>query len=786
MGMKWVLEAQQAGAVVIVVDPKFNRTAAHADLFVRIRPGTDIAFQGALIRYVIEHELYDEDYLRRATNALFKVRPDFGFEEGLFSGFDPDRGYDSSAWAYQVGADGEPILAAELEEPHTVFRTVKEHFWRYDLDTAAEITGVPSGQIRQVAETFATRRPGTILYALGATQHSSGVQQIRCYAILQLLLGNMGKPGGGIGANRGESNVQGATDMGLAWNYLPGYLPPPILAEETLAQYTDRAGALNQTRLVSQLKAWFGNAAAEENRFGFTWLPRLQPGKNHSLYYMQDAMRRGEVKFLMVLGENPAVSNAHTSLLLKSLASLEMLVCVDLFETETAAFWKAYDLDPQGVDTEVYLLPAASFLEKPGSLTNSGRWVQAREQCLAPPGQARNDLTILDDLWKRIRKLVAEEDDPHPEPIVRAQWDYGSPPEYDRVWWEINGVAERDLDLGDRIVRAGDPMPSGRYLRADGSTSAGNWLYTGIVEKRSGALHLQSRNRDLADPSGLGLHPGFAWSWPDNTRILYNRGSCDSDGRPLDSQRPLVWWESRASEWRGYTTPDVPDPQCGPETPEGQVVFHRLAEERGRLFLAPYARRRAGVRQKASAVLKDGPLPEHYEPVEGLVGNLLHPEVSSNPLAAYRRTDQHPPAGTPEDFPVVLVTGFLHEMWGGGAMSRRISRLIEAHPEPFLELSETLAEQVAVKNGQWLRVTTARGEVRLKAVVTPRMKPLRAGGRLIEVVWAPMHYGPLGDATGASINRLTIDALEPNVGIQETKACLCRVEKEESHGDRKA
>lgn len=777
MGMKWVLEAQQAGAIVIVVDPKFNRTAAHADIFVRIRPGTDIAFQGALIRYVIEHHLYDENYVRRATNALFKVRPDFGFADGLFSGFDPDKGYDPSAWAYQLDENGDPLQATDLDEPHTVFRIVKEHFWRYDLDTAADITGVPAEQIRHVAETFATRKPGTILYALGATQHSSGVQQIRCYAILQLLLGNMGKAGGGIGANRGESNVQGATDMGLAWNYLPGYLPAPTLAERTLADYAEKAGSLNHARLVSQLKAWFGDTATSENDFGYPWMPRLRPGKNHSLYYMQDAMRRGEVKFLMVLGENPAVSNANTSLLLKSLARLEMLVCVDLFETETAAFWKAYDLDPKDVRTEVFLLPAASFLEKPGCLTNSGRWVQAREQCIEPPGQARNDLTILDVLWRRLRALVTDGPDPHPAPILKAEWDYGSPPDYDRVWWEINGMAQADLEIEGTVNRKGEPMISGRHLRPDGSTSAGNWLYTGIVKKDNGNMVVQARNRDLDDPSGLGLHPGFAWSWPDNTRILYNRGSCDAQGRPVDPERRLVWWDADAGEWRGYTTPYVSDLRREPETPEGQVVFARLAEGKGRLFLAPYTRRRGRQAVTTSPVLKDGPLPEHYEPVEGFLENILHPDVGTNPLAVYERTDDHLPAGSGNDYPVVLVTGFLHEMWGGGAMSRRLSRLIEAHPEPFVELSETLAQEIAVENGHWVRLVTARGAVKLKAVVTPRMKPLRAGGRLVEVVWAPMHYGPLGDATGASINQLTIDALEPNVGIQETKACLCRVEK---------
>lgn len=763
MGMKWLLAAKAAGCRVIVVDPKFNRTAAHADVYVRIRPGADIAFQAALIHVVLEEELFDRDFVVRSTNATFRVRDDFAFEEGLFSGFDPaTHTYDTTTWGYRDGQ-------ADLESEGTVFWHLKRHFARYTPEVSERITGVKADLLRQVAREFAKARPGVVMYALGATQHSYGVQQIRCYAILQLLLGNMGLPGGGIGANRGESNVQGATDMCVAWDKLPGYLETPRTDAPTLEAYRERFGTAMHGRLVNQLVAWFGEAGRARPDFGYEWLPRRDPKQDLSLYHQQRMMRDGTLKFLMVMGENPAVSQANTGLVLKSLAALETLVVIDLFRTETAAFFSAFDLDPSQVNTEVFLLPAAAFLEKDGCLTNSGRWVQGREVVVPAPGEAKADLWILDELFRRVRaKIAADPAARGREAVLNATWDYGTPVTSARVLEEIGG---RDLATGK-------PLPGSGALRADGTTACGNALYAGITCGPDGTFRDRTHDRDGADPSGLGLHQGFAWAWPDNTRILYNRASADARGQPLDAARPLVWWDEQAKTWAGHTTPQVADPSAPPGTPAGDAVFAKLALGRGRLFVGPEARTNdQGALVLSSPQLKDGPLPEHYEPIEGWLTNILHPNVPSNPAVVYPHFADQKPLGDAGRFPQVLCTGFLHEMWGGGAMTRRMQRLVELQPEPFVEISRELAARERIQSGDEVILETARGSIKLKAMVTPRLAPIPVDGKSVDVVWAPMHYGPLGQATGAVLNHLTLDALEPNVGIQETKACLCRVRR---------
>lgn len=767
MGMKWVLAAKAAGAPVIVVDPKFNRTAAHADLYVRIRPGSDIAFQAALVNVVLAEGLFDREFLVRATNASFLVREDFAFDEGLFSGYDAAKhAYDPASWAYRVDGSGRPLTAG-LEEPGTVLGHLKAHFARYTPEVAERISGVPAAQIRQVARTFASRRPGVVMYALGATQHSYGVQQIRCYAILQLLLGNMGRAGGGVAANRGESNVQGATDMCVAWDKLPGYLETPRLDAPTLHAYRATFGTAMHARLVNLLCAWFGDAARARADFGYGWLPQRDPRQDLSLYAQQRRMREGAMRFLMVMGENPAVSQANQRLMLEALAKLEMLVVVDIFPSETAQFFSAFALKPEDVGTEVIALPAAAFLEKDGCLTNSGRWVQGREVAVPPPGEAKADLWILDQLFRRVRALIeADAAAPGREAVIHAAWDYGDPIESREVL----------LEIGGSWTDSGAPLPGSAALRADGTTACGNALYAGIGCAPDGTHRDRSQDRDLADPSGLGLHPGFAWAWPDNTRILYNRGSAGPDGRPLDADRPLVWWDAAAAAWQGHTTPHVADARAAPGS-AADAVFPRLALGRGRLFVGPEAMRVDGALVSSSPVLKDGPLPEHYEPIEGLVPNLLHPAVGTNPVVCYPHFPDQKPLGDAARFPHLLCTGFLHEMWGGGAMTRRMTRLVELQPEPFVEISRELAAREVIRSGDQVVIETARGSVTLKAMVTPRLRPVVVAGATVEIVWAPMHYGPLGLARGGVLNAVTLDALEPNVGIQETKACLCRVRR---------
>lgn len=739
MGMKWILEAQKAGAKLVVVDPRFTRTAAHADEYLAIRPGTDIAFVGALIRLVIERGGIDRDYLETRTNAPFLVSEQYSFEGGLFSGIHPrDDGpaYETMSWGYRTDATGRPLRAPRLEDEGTVFSHLVRHFSRYDLTTVEAITGIPAARISRVADLLVAMRPGVIMYALGATQHTVGVQQIRAYAILQLLLGNVGVPGGGVGANRGESNVQGATDMAVLWDKLPGYVPQPLERQVELDDYARTQGSDAAKGLVNLLKAWFPGL---EPRESYRFLPRLREGESYSLYELQDRMRSGRVRGLLVMGQNPLVSNADRRQTAASLAALETLVVLDIFETETACFWKL-DRDPALVATEVWLLPAAGFLEKPGSLTNSGRWVQGREVVVPPPGSARPDLWILDRLHAALKALVATRRRPRDRALLEAAWSYGDGdparfPEtfgvgYEPVLAEIAGRALDRVGSPDGgTLAAGEPLPGSAWLRADGTTACGNRLYAGLFA--GGRDRSRSRERVADDPTGAS--PGWAWAWPDDTRILYEKSA--------------------------------------------PVPFPKNAEGVGRLFAAEYSLHEDGKLVRSSQRPVDGPLPEHFEPLEGPLPNPLHPGLPTAPLVVHPRTPDQAPLGDPERFPHVLTTGFLHEMWGGGAMSRRLRGLVEAQPEPFVEISGSLARQLGIGPGDPVDLSTARGSIRIKAVVTDRLRPLYCMGRFIEVVWAPMHYGELGDATGVSVNRLTLDALEPNVKIQETKACRCRIDR---------
>lgn len=733
MGMKWILEAKALGAKLIVVDPRFTRTAAHADEFVAIRPGTDVAFVGGLIRLVLERGYHDADYLVRHTNARYRVHEGFYFEGGVFSGLRrKGQGgveYDPTTWSYSLGADGEPRKAETLEETGTVFDHLRRHFDRYTPEVVEDITGVRAEQLVRVAELMGSIKPGVLMYALGATQHTIGVQQIRSYAILQLLLGNMGVAGGGVGANRGESNVQGATDMAVLWDKLPGYLPQPGQWEHSLADYRRNKGTDAYLGLVNLLRAWFADEVPLDEAYRL--LPRIGKHTRYSVYELQDRMLEGEVRGLVCMGQNPAVSNADRTSVLAALASLDLLVVLDIFETETASFWKLLP-DPAVCDTEVWLLPSAGFLEKPGSLTNSGRWVQGRQVVVDPPGEAHSDLWILDRLFCSLRGRAAERDRPRDRALLKARWGYQETESlagYQAVLAEIAGWAVEPVTCGDQTLARGDPLPSSAWLRDDGTTAAGNRLYAGLF---AGGEDLSRRRGDRDPEDEEGRHPEWAWSWPDNTRILYE-GS-----------------------------PDSPP-------------FARNAEGVARLFAAEYALEEGGALVRRSLRPVDGPLPEHYEPVEGPLSNPLHPEVPTSPLVVHPRTAESPPLGDPDEYPCILSTGFLHEMWGGGAMSRRLAPLIEAQPEAFVEISRSLGNRLGVRGGETVALETARGRVELKVVVTGRLRPIYCDGAFHEVVWAPMHYGEFGDATGAAVNAVTLDALEPNVKIHETKSCRCRV-----------
>jgi formate dehydrogenase major subunit len=773
MAFKWIRKAQEKGAKIIHVDPRFTRTSATADMYARIRPGADAAFQNTMINYILEHELHDEDYVVTHTNALYLTDEEFAFKDGLFSGFDAEKHkYDTKTWQYQLDKKGKPQVAKSLSDPHCVFARLKAFVSRYTLEVGEQITGIPAQQIREIAETMAKNRPGSILYALGMTQHTTGVQGIRSFTILQLLLGNIGKPGGGVNALRGEPNVQGACDMAVLYNYMPGYLNSPTNAEPTVYDYVRKNGIADSRYLVNTLKAFFGESATAENDYGYGWLPKRDAAKDYGTYSLfEDALAK-KLKLLWIVGQNPAVTMSNLNVTLDALGSLETLIVQEIWETETAAFWKRPGADPKAIATEVFLLPAAFFMEKNGTISNSGGMVQWRHAAVKPPGQAKPDGELVDLVFRKVRDLVKDSKEPRDDIIKKAFWTYTSAED---VLREINGYAVRDnpetgLKKGDLVRKVSD-------LRADGSTSSGAWIYAGIF---AGGVNLSKRRDSTTDPGGLGLYPGFGWTWPNNMRILYNRASCDRNGKPYPGIKPIVWWDEQAKKWTGYDVPDVPVLTDGPDTPNGQRAFHQGAEGVGRLFAAVYSDpdpAHPGYPRDVAYVPKDGPLPEMYEPVESPVENILHPRVKSNPMLKYPRVPSRQPIGTVDKFPYVLMTSTVAEHWCAGSTTRNIPWLNELVPEPVLEMPISLGQQLGVKSGDWVNVSSARGELTVKAVVTPRMKTLRSNGRDVTVVWMPYNWGYEGLSKGPSANHLTIDAHDPGAGTQEAKACLVNVVK---------
>jgi formate dehydrogenase major subunit len=773
MAFKWIRKAQDDGAVIIHVDPRFSRTSAGADIYARIRPGADVAFLNSMINHILVNKLYDEDYVVTHTNALYLGKGSFGFHDGIFSGFDEEHlKYDTESWGYELDGSGRPKTASSLDDPHCIFSRLRTFCARYTLDVGAAITGIPAEQIRRIAETMAHNRPGTILYALGMTQHTTGVQGIRAFTILQLLLGNIGKPGSGVNALRGEPNVQGACDMGVLNNYMPGYLNYPFNTEPTLEAWTKNNGTARRRYLINTLKAFYGESASPENDFGYEWLPKKNAAKDYNASGIFESALAGSMKLLWVIGQNPAVSSPNLNLIFEGLGKLETLVVQEIWETETAAFWRRPGVDPKSVNTEVILLPAAFFMEKQGTISNSGGIVQWRYAAVQPPGQAKPDGAIVDLVFRHVRDLVKDSNDPKDDIIKKAFWTYTSAED---VLREINGRAIHDVPA--KGIKAGNYMSKIADLQADGSTSCGAWIYAGVF---GGGENLSKRRDSRTDPGNLGLYPNFGWTWPNNMRVLYNRASCDRHGRPYPGSKPIVWWDEKQKRWTGYDVPDVPVPTDGPDTPNGKRAFYLNAEGVGRLFAAVYSDpdpHDPGIPRDWSYVPKDGPLPEMYEPVESPVTNLLHPEVRHNPLLKYPRVEGHQPIGSARDFPYVLMTSTVAEHWCTGSTTRNISWLNEMFPEPVVEMPEMLGKKLNVKTGDWVKVTSARGEVRVKAVVTPRMQTLKIEGQEIVIVWMPYNWGFQGLSTGSSVNHLTIDAVDPGAGTQESKACLVNVVK---------
>lgn len=785
LAMRWILEAQNRGSKLIVVDPRFNRTAKVADIYAPVRPGTDIGYLGAMVKYILDNKLYDEEYITANTNALYKVNPSYTFHDGLFSGYDPKTSkYSRDSWTYQIGADGKPVKAATLTDPDCVLMKLKEHFAEYTFERASEITGMPIDKMKLIAETFVKNRPGTILYALGMTQKTVGVQGIRMYAIIQLLLGNMGMAGGGINANRGEPNVQGSTDIACLPHILPGYMPVPTDAQPTLNDYVKAVGTAKAKKTIALLKAWYGNKAEPENEFGYQYLPKRSAKDSAATYVpIFEKLNKKEFKMGFIFAQNPVVSTPNLDMVWRGLSNLEMLVVSEIFETETASFWQYPGLDPKTIQTEVILLPAAMAFEKAGTMTNSSRWIQGKPAAIRPPGEAKPDGDMIYELMKRLKQLYVNSNEPKDKGILALTWDYESHDhegtDMELVLKEMNGY---DLTSG-KLLSSG-----GQIAKAEpGTVSSGlGGLYTGVITEEGN----HSLRHDNSDPSGLGLHPNWTFSWPNNIRVLWNRGSADKNGNPRDKDRALVWWNG--TSWEGNDNLDVAAKDKAPDTPEGGKVFSN-GEGKGALFRSVYSQQQNGAPTitltpgydpnifKVAPVISepgiaDGPLPAHYEPFESPVANPMYTQ-QSNPVIRPLGLPEIQKSGESKDFPYVLTTYMVTEQFLSGGVTRNTPQLNELMPSNFAEISTNLAKKLGVVSGVKVTISTARGEVTLDAMVTNRIQPLKVKGKEVEVIGVPWGWGYKGLVIGDSVNKVTISAADPNTGTPEYKACICNVTK---------
>jgi formate dehydrogenase major subunit len=777
-GFKWVIEAKAHNkAKLIVVDPRFTRTAAVADLFAQLRPGTDIAFLGGVIRHLLEKEAIQKDYVLAYTNASFLVKEGYGFEDGLFSGWD-DAGkkYDRSSWSYELGEDGFAKVDPTLENPRCVYQLMKAHFARYTPKMVAEVTGVPEETFARICEviasTAAPNRTMSHLYALGWTQHSVGAQNIRCIAMIQLLLGNMGMAGGGVNALRGHSNIQGLTDLGLLSDALPGYLSLPRENEAEYQAYVDkrtlkplRPGQMSYWQNypkfhVSLMKAFYGKAATAENGWAYDYLPKLD--KLYDVLTVFDLMYQGKVNGYVCQGFNPLASIPHKEKVVAGLSKLKFLVTIDPLVTETSNFWQNHGelnpVDPATIQTEVFRLPSSCFAEEDGSLVNSGRTLVWHWKGADPPGEAKNDPEIVAELFTRIRDLYAKEGGTFPEPILNLSWEYKQPrhPSPEELAREYNGKALADLqdpkDPTKTVAKEGEQLPGFAALRDDGTTSCGNWLFCGSFTQ---AGNMMAR-RDTADPSGLGLYPGWGFSWPANRRVLYNRASCDPAGKPWDARRKLVWWSG--AKWVGN---DVPDIRADAKPEENVNPFIMNPEGVGRLF--------------GTDKMADGPFPEHYEPFESPVANAFHPKRAESPAARIFAGDRKN-LGAASEFPYAATTYRVTEHFHFWTKHARIPAALQ--PELFVELDEELAKEKGIKSGDLVRVSSKRGKLVGKAVVTKRIRTLEVAGRKVHTVGIPIHWGFDGlTRPGAIANTLTPFVGDANVQTPEFKAFLVNVEK---------
>jgi formate dehydrogenase major subunit len=778
-GFKWVIEAKiKRKARLIVIDPRFTRTAAVADLYVQLRPGTDIALLGGVINYLLSNNKIQTEYVRAFTNASFLVREDFQFNEGLFSGYNEDtRQYNRSTWAYQLDGSGYAKIDPTMQDPQCVLQLMKKHYASYTPEVVSSITGVSKEHFLKVCEWIASTavpdRTMTSLYALGWTQHTVGSQNIRSMACIQLLLGNMGMPGGGVNALRGHSNIQGLTDLGILSDLLPGYLGAPVEAERDLKTYLEmrspkmlRPGQMNYWQnypkfLVSLLKAWWGAAATKENDFAYDFLPKKD--FTYDILQVFQLMWEGKVNGYFCQGFNPLGSIPDKVKLIQSLSKLKYLVVIDPLVTETSNFWQNHgalnDVDPKAVQTEVFRLPSTCFAEEDGSLVNSGRWLQWHYKGADPPGEGKGDNEIIGQLFTRLRGLYQKEGGAFPDPILKLNWPYKIPhsPSPEELAKEYNGYALADIpdpkDPTRILARAGEQLPGFALLQADGSTACGCWLFAGSWTQAGN----QMARRDPSDPYGLGATLGWAWSWPANRRILYNRSSADPDGKSWDPNRRYVFWDG--SKWTGADIPDF-NPTSAPK--DGMNPFIMNADGAGHLF--------------ALGSLADGPFPTHYEPVETpLEKNPLSPRSLSNPAARIFKNDLARMGKSPE-FPFVATSYRLTEHFHFWTKHASIPSILQ--PEQFVEIGENLAKLRGIKNGDMILVRSKRSEMKVKALVTKRISSLTIEGKEVHIVGIPIHWGFNGLTNpGYLINALTPFVGDANTQTPEFKAFLVDIQK---------
>jgi len=808
-GFKWALEAKRnRNAQLISVDPRFTRTSAVADLFCQIRAGSDIAFLGGVINYAIENNRIAKEYLVNFTNAAFVIKKDFKLPadtDGVFSGFDVGKhNYDRSTWNYAAMGGAPPSTGAAgtlpplpdkvdydltLQNPNCVFQLLKKHYSRYTPEMVERITGIPRDQFLKAAELYTSirkdgdmKKAGTIIYAVGWTQHSFGTQIIRTAAMLQLLLGNVGRAGGGVNALRGHSNIQGATDMAGLFDSLPGYLKVPIPADASFDAWMKRITPTvskpapwdsfnyysNTPKfMVSLLKSLYGDAATKQNGWAYDYLPKVD--RDYSWTYLWDDMYKGNIKGMLAFGMNGVAIGPDSNKNIDALKKADWLVVGEIYADETSEFWKSPRVIAQGdmkqIQTTVYRLPCAGFAEKDGSFTNSARWLLWKNAAVPLPGDCRLDQGIVAQIFLKVRDLYKKDGGKFPDPILNLTWNYSDRlnPPLAEVLKELNGKALSDLEdpVTKQQIKAGQQLPGFAWLKDDGTTACGNWIYSGSFTEAGN----QTSRRDPSDPSGMGVHPGWGWSWPANRRVLYNRASCDVDGKPWDPSRRQIWWNEGTQKWVGN---DVPDFKADSKPKDHMGPFIMNAEGVGRIF-APLG------------LFADGPFPEHYEPIESPIVNPLHAGQSNNPVVGrFKSADDK--FGTPQDgFNVVCTTFRLTEHYHYWTKNNPMT--VQLVPEPFIEMAAEMADEMGIRGGEKVKVSSARGEYIAKAMVTRRIKSMMIDGKKTYQIGIPFHWGYRGIAEDEGkternlVNALTHTATDPNAHTPEFKGFLVKVEK---------